>query len=80
MALEQIPISFEHNGKKYKGHFTKVSGAGDTGVFHLMDDQNFYNGRLRMVHGKWIFDPTPKTADLKELTEYFGQVVTAWYE
>ena len=80
MALEQIPISFEHHGKRYKGHFSKVAGAGSTAVFHLMDDKNFYLGRLRMVQNKWVFDATPKTKDLVELTEYFGQVVTAWYE
>ena len=78
--MDEIPISFEHTGKKFKGRFTKVSGAGDTGVWHLMDDKNFYLGRLRMVQNKWVFDPTPKTLELKELAEYFGEVVTAWYE
>ena len=78
--MDVIPITFEHNGKKFHGRFTKVSGAGDTGVWHLMDEKNFYLGRLRLVLNKWGFDPTPKTKDLLELTDYFGEVITPWYE
>lgn len=72
MTLEQIPISFEHNGKKFKGHFSKVAGAGPTTVFHLMGDNGYYNGRLMLISNKWVFDATPKTKELDELTEYFG--------
>lgn len=82
MSLDHIPVEFDHNGKHYKCHLSKVSGAGQTSVFHLMDGKNFYNGRLRWsdFENKWVFDPTPKTEDLKELADFFGDVVTAWYE
>ena len=70
MALEQLPIT----------HLDNVGGAGSSAVFHLMDDKNFYLGRLRMVLNNWVYDSTPTTLELKELTDYFGGVVTAWYE
>ena len=78
--MDEIPISFEHKDKKYKGHFSKVAGPGGTGVWHLTDDNNYYLGKLRKVLDKWVFDPTPKTLELQELAEYFGGVVTVWHE
>ena len=80
--MDEIPITFEYRLVKYKCHLSKVSGSGDTSTFHLTDDKNFYNGRLRWSDflKSWVFDPTPKTKDLAELADYFGDVVTAWYE
>lgn len=79
---KDIPVKFEHNGRKYNCVLHKVAGGGDTSTFHLMDDKHFYNGRLRWsdFQKKWVFDSTPKTKDLEELADYFGEVVTAWYE
>ena len=77
--MEGIPISFEHAGKKYRGHFSQVSGAGDSSVWHLMDDKNYYLGQLRYTNG-WVFDPTPKTNKLVELADFFGDYVTAWIQ
>ena len=80
--MDHIPIEFEHAGKKYKCHLSKSSGAGDSSIFHLMDDKHFYKGRLRWSDflKSWVFDPSPKTKDLAELADYFGDVVIAWYE
>lgn len=78
--METIPISFDHLGKQYTGHFSKVMGAGDTSTFHLMDHQNFYLGRLRIAHNQWVFDPTPKTQELKELADFFADYITNWVE
>jgi len=39
-------------------------------------------GRLRksdFTKG-WVFDGTPKTKELEQMADYFGDVVTAWYE
>ena len=33
--MEDVPIKFEHAGKKYEGHFRHVSGAGDTVIATL---------------------------------------------
>jgi hypothetical protein len=68
--MNEIPIFFEH-----KGHFSKAAGAGGTGVWHLTDDNNYYLGKIRKFRDKWIFDPTPKTLELQELAEYFGELL-----
>lgn len=54
-----------------------VAGAG---IYHLMDDKNFYLGRLRQANGKWVFDATPKTKELEGMAEYFGDFLAAWFE
>jgi len=38
-------ITFTFNGKEYTGDLSKVQGAGDCSVYHLMID-NYYKGRL----------------------------------
>jgi hypothetical protein len=78
--MDQIPVTFEHMGKTVKGQLGKVQGAGDTEVWHLHDNKNYYLGRLRRLNAQWVFDPTPKTESLVEMAQYFGDVVTAWYQ
>ena len=80
--MENIPVTFECNGKTFSGRLTQVAGAGGNSVFHLMDSKNFYCGRLRCSDfiKDWVFDPTPKTKDLEQQADYFGDVVTAWYQ
>lgn len=78
--MAPIPITFEHQGKHYDGHFVKVMGGGDTSTFHLKDDKKFYLGRLRITNDQWVFDPTPKTGELKELADYFGDYITNWHQ
>ena len=53
--MENIPISFECEGKNYKGSLSALCGAG-THVYYLMIDK-FYKARLRLteLHG-WQFD------------------------
>jgi hypothetical protein len=50
--MEEVPITFEIEGKKYSGRFSAVHGAGQN-VWHLMDNHNYYLGRLRLVNEKW---------------------------
>ena len=80
--MEHIPISFECDKKKFTGRLSKVMGAGSTSMFHLMDERNFYRGRLRFSEydNDWVFDPSPKDDDLKQLAGYFGDLVIAWYQ
>jgi len=75
--MDPVLITFDHQGKHYKGQLVPVMGAGSSNEFHLMID-NYYCGRLR-YSDRWVFDPTPKTDSFVELTEYFGEYVTAWY-
>jgi hypothetical protein len=64
--MDRIPITFEHDGKKYAGSFSSVHGAGQN-VCYLIDDKNFYLGRLRVARDQWCFDATPKTEGLSKL-------------
>ena len=74
-----IPVSFESEGMNYRGTLTSVHGAGAQ-VYHLMISKR-YNGRLRITERYgWVFDPTRKTVTIKVLTDYFGDVVTAWHQ
>ena len=77
--MEYIPITFEHNGKKYSAYFNAVHGGGQN-VWHLNDDKNFHLGRLRQANDKWVFDATPKTQELAELADYFGHFLISWHE
>jgi len=77
--MDDIPIMFEHNGKTYKGRFSSVYGTGQN-EWHLMDDKNFYRGTLRMNKDQWVFDPTPKTLELSDLADFFGEYLIAWHE
>ena len=51
--MEDAPITFEHNGKKYTGSLSSVYGAVKN-IWHLMDDKHFYLGRLRMNKDQWF--------------------------
>ncbi len=77
--MDHIPITFEHKCKKYTGNFSSVYGAGQN-TWHLMDNKHFYLGRLRMARGEWVFDPTPKTENLAELANFFGEYLILWGE
>ena len=80
--LKVLQWLFECNGKTFSDQLTQVAGAGGNSVFHLMDSRNFYSGRLRYSDfiKDWVFDPTPKTQEVEQQANYFGDVVTAWYE
>jgi hypothetical protein len=77
-----IPITFIYSGKEYNGHFNRVAGAANTSVFHLYDNKKFFLGRLRFsgYSNGFVFDPTPKSEELKELADYFGDYITNWHE
>ena len=66
--MVNIPVTFNYKGKEYNGHFSQVSGAGSTAMFHL-NVNGFYWGRLRysdFTNG-WGFDTTPTTEGLEKL-------------
>lgn len=42
-----------------------IAGAGDTSVYYLYDEHNFYCGRLRQYNGQWVFDASKKGEGLK---------------
>ena len=78
--MNYIPITFEHVGQQYSGHFGIVMGGGHTSTFHLMDNKNYYLGRLRMYNDEFVFDPTPKTKELSQLADFFGDYIINWQQ
>jgi hypothetical protein len=78
MQSHDILLSFEHKGISYNCRLSQVAGAGNAALYHLNDDKNFYLGRLRWSDftNSWVFDVTPKTKDLAELADYFGNHIT----
>jgi hypothetical protein len=64
-------ITFTYNGKWYTGVFSRVQGAGDTGMYHLMINK-YYKGCLRvsLFDNRWIFD-----GEFAQLAEGFGELL-----
>ena len=75
--MNHIPITFEHEGKRYNGFFNQVSGSGNTAAFHLYDTQNFFLGKLSKTNG-WVFETTPTTEGFNQLADFFGDYITNW--
>jgi len=76
--MDRIDISFEHRGKQYSGYFHKVAGVGVNATWHLMDDKQFYLGRLRIGwRDEWVFDASRAENQLDLLANFFGNYVTA---
>jgi len=74
--MEKIDISFQHRGKQYIGYFSLVAGAG-AGVYHLMDDKQYYLGRLRQgSQDEWVFDASNAEDKLDVLANTFGNYIT----
>ena len=57
--------------RQFSGLLVKVSGAGDSSMFHLMID-NYYYGRLRysQFEQRWVFDSNKKSDMVQPLGEY----------
>lgn len=74
--MDRVPITFEFQGKKYSGYFTHVNGAGSSSMFHLTVDR-YHIGQL-WFSDRWRFESN-STPEMRDLAEYFGDYVTAWY-
>ena len=72
-----IKITFEYKGHTYVGSFSKVTGGGSTGLFHLSIDQR-YNGQLFKTSFGWRF--SSQTGKFEELSEYFGKYIQAFMD
>lgn len=51
--MNKIPVTFEYEGKEYKGQLVSVSGAA-ANMFHLMVN-NYYKGQLFKTGNGWRF-------------------------
>lgn len=74
---EQIPISFDYDGKHYDGYFIPVHGASGK-LWHLMVGGYFYGQLFHTDLFGWQFSNNQKL--FNELTDYFADVITAWYQ
>ncbi|MDF2381306.1 hypothetical protein JMG10_07510 [Nostoc ellipsosporum NOK] len=72
----EIPVSFEYNGRGYKGILSRVYGGGDAHNYHLYVNK-YYWGILFLGPAGWRFGS--KKTELEEIADYFGDVVQAWY-
>ena len=73
--MKEVPISFEYEGKIYKGTFSPVSGSG-AGVWHLMINK-YYIGTLQLTENfGWAFHGNK----FEDMGGYFGDYITLWYE
>lgn len=68
-----IPVSFQFKGNRFAGELSSVHGGG-VHVYHLMID-NYYYGRLRYVHGEWVFDSNKGSEGWESLADLLGELV-----
>lgn len=63
-----LPIIFTYEGKEYSGQFSKVTGAADTSVYHLMI-AGYYKGCLWVsgLTNQWVLD-----GEFADIAEGFG--------
>jgi len=78
MSNHKIPVSFDYKGETIKGYFQPVSGSGNPSSWHLYREGNFYFGYLFKSDDRWIF--SNQEGYCTELADYFGDLVTAWYQ
>jgi len=73
----KVPITFEHQGKIYKGSFSSVSGAGGA-LWNLMIN-NYYYGQMFYSEGCncWIFKSN--SGKFEDLSDYFEAYMIGWF-
>lgn len=90
--MTSIPVSFDYKNKHYSGFLVQITGNATKGghAYHLYIN-NYYRGSLRLAaqsQGGVPIDPanvqydwrfTSQTGEFEELTDYFVDVLIAWY-
>lgn len=74
--MNDIPITFSHEGKTYKGYFKAISGSGGVHSWHLMVN-NYYCGTL---HYTDTYGLAYHGNRFNELAQFFIDYVTLWIE
>jgi hypothetical protein len=69
--MNGIPVTFDFEGKTYRGTLTEVLGSGATAMWHLMVDK-YYWGRLRYTDS-WVLDTNKPGMESK--AEEFGSII-----
>lgn len=76
--MADIPVSFDYKGKHYSGFLSEVTGGGGS-VWHLMINR-FYWGQLHYYPSRDEFRFTSQTREFEDISDFFGEVIIAWYE
>jgi len=71
--IRNVPISFNYNGKNYKGHFSRVHGMGGN-VWHLMIN-NYYHGCLQFGTREQYYGNS-----FEDLANFFIAYMISWLE
>ncbi len=77
LDMDDIPVSFEWQGKEYARHFSVPHDAGGNVWFLTVNKYHWGQLILTQNYG-WAFHNNKN--EMKELADYFGDVVTAWYQ
>ena len=72
---QNIPISFNHNGSHFEGHFNEMTSGTH---WHLMIN-NFYQGQL-IFSPHYGFRFSSNQGYFEDLSEFFGNHIALWYE
>jgi hypothetical protein len=77
--VDRIPVSIEWENKIYSGHFSEVHGSG-ANVWHLMIGGYFYGQLTLMENYRWVFHGNKLGEKFKGHTNYFEDMMLAWYQ
>ncbi|MEP7375892.1 MAG: hypothetical protein ABI675_21025 [Chitinophagaceae bacterium] len=73
---DKIPVSFDHHGKIFSGHFEKIVGSGEVLTWYLIKDDGRNLGILRKDSSNaWVFDESDPKEELKYLARFFGNYI-----
>ena len=78
MASVEIRVTFEHEGILYKGFFTQPFGIRGN-IWFLTVNKRHWEQLMYYPHGD-VRRHHSNDNSLKDLAEYFGTVIMAWYE
>lgn len=70
----EIPVSFQYEGKTYRGILSQVPGAGGQ-LFHLMVN-GYYKGQLLYTANGWHF--TSQSGKLDHLESVFVEALKGY--
>jgi len=74
--MDNVPITFDYDGKIYTGHFSRVAGGGGSNVWFLLVDKRYW-GQLSLTEDygwKWSSNSDP---GLVAQLDFFERVIVA---
>jgi hypothetical protein len=78
MSFLKLPIEFEYEGIYFKGHFSDVSGAGSSSMFHLTINGLYYGQFWKTAQGDWKFSSNDRMFEEQYMVDFFTNVVESF--